>query len=396
MHVATFLIATASLVTLCPAVAASAEPRDRSEVPEDRSALPKEPGWREDFRVRRAPSPMPVSRWPRSGRYGTPQGRGTPPRTKETPCWIRDARPRALRARWVAGHREGRPYAASSPMPVSRWPRSGRHGTPRGRGTPPRRRKRSRAGFGMGDRAPSGRDRVAGWATARVAPTRPRRPCRFPDGLVRVGTGRHEGVGRHLARRQRSRAGFGMGDRAPSGRDRVAGWATARVAPTRPRRPCRFPDGLVRVGTGRHEGVGRHLARRQRSRAGFGMATARPPGAIGSRDGRPRGSPLRGPRRPCRFPDGLVRVGTDATRAWDATSHEGNEAVLDSACATARPPGAIGSRDGRPRGSPLRGLVAHAGFPRASFGSARDAYGQHRRAGVTGRSEAKPRWIVPG
>ena len=40
-----------------------------------------------------------------------------------------------------------------------------------------------------------------------------RRPCRFADGLVRVGTGRRKGVARHLARRQRSRAGFGMGDR---------------------------------------------------------------------------------------------------------------------------------------------------------------------------------------
>ena len=32
-------------------------------------------------------------------------------------------------------------------------------------------------------------------------------------GLVRVGTGRREGVGRHLVRRERSRAGFEMGDR---------------------------------------------------------------------------------------------------------------------------------------------------------------------------------------
>ena len=71
----------------------------------------------------------------------------------------------------------------------------------------------------------------SGWATARVAPTRAsapgcsvqgrryrarrarRRPCRFPDGLVRVGTGRRKGVARHLVRRKRSRAGFGMGDR---------------------------------------------------------------------------------------------------------------------------------------------------------------------------------------
>ena len=46
----------------------------------------------------------------------------------------------------------------------------------------------------------------------------------------------------------------------------------------------------------------------------------------------------------------------DAARAWYATSYEGNEAVLDSGWATARPSGAIGSRDGRPRGSPLRAL----------------------------------------
>ena len=89
------------------------------------------------------------------------------------------------------------------------------------------RRERSRAGFEMGDHAPAGRDRVAGWATARVAPTN-----LVADGLVRVGTGRRKDVGRHLARRERSRAGFEMGDRAPAGRDGVAGWASARVAPT--------------------------------------------------------------------------------------------------------------------------------------------------------------------
>ena len=175
------------------------------------------------------------------------------------------------------------------------------------------------------------------------------RPCRFPDGIVRVGTGRRKDVGRHLARRKRSRAGFGMGDGAPCGRDRVAptrasspscsgvgatlavahagfpmaSFGSARDAARawdatshegneavpdfdmgdregRPYaglvaepfgrrgdpcgRPCRFPDGLVRVGTGRRKDVGRHLARRKRSRAGF-------------RHGRPRGSPLRGPRR---------------------------------------------------------------------------------------------------
>ena len=36
-------------------------------------------------------------------------------------------------------------------------------------------------------------------------------------GLVWVGTGRHKGVGRHLARWKRSRAGFEMGDRKGRG-----------------------------------------------------------------------------------------------------------------------------------------------------------------------------------
>ena len=48
----------------------------------------------------------------------------------------------------------------------------------------------------------------------------------------------------------------------------------------------------------------------------------------------------------------------DAARTWDATSYEGNEAVLDFD---------MGDREGRPY------AVAHAGFPMASFGSARDA-----------------------
>ena len=100
-----------------------------------------------------------VSRRPRSGRHGTPQGRGTPPRTKETkPCWIRDGRPRGPRdgrprgsplrgprRRVVRGQGRplssptlSRPQGSPSPMPVSRRPRSGRYGTPQGRGTPPR------------------------------------------------------------------------------------------------------------------------------------------------------------------------------------------------------------------------------------------------------------------
>ena len=72
-------------------------------------------------------------------------------------------------------------------------------------------------------------------------------PTPFPDGLVRVGTRCRKGVGRHLVRRQRSRAGFEMGDRAPSGRDRVAGWATARVAPTRASSPSCWRVGATLV-----------------------------------------------------------------------------------------------------------------------------------------------------
>ena len=147
-----------------------------------------------------------------------------------------------------------------------------------------------------------------------------------------------------------------------------SGWATARVAPTRAssphcsgrrgdacRRPCR-------------------VSRRPRSgRYGTPQGRGTPPRMKGTkpcwiRDGRPRGSPLRGPRRRAvrgvgatlvvahaGFPMASFGSVRDAARAWDATSYEGNEAVLDSGWATARPPGAIGSRDGRPRGSPLRG-----------------------------------------
>ena len=244
---------------------------------------------------------MPDTRWPRSGRYGTPQGCGTPPRAKATePCRIRDGRPRGSRDGRPRGSRDGRPQGPIARYGPSGWARD------------------RVAGWATARVAGWATARVAGWATARVAPTglvaglfgrrgdACRRPCRFADGLVRVGTGRRKGVARRLARRQRSRAGFGMGDGAPFGRDRVAGWATARVAgwatarvagwatarvaPTglvaglfgrrgdACRRPCRFPDGLVRVGTGRRKGVARRLARRQRSRAGFGM---------GDRKGRP-------------------------------------------------------------------------------------------------------------
>ena len=123
------------------------------------------------------------------------------------------------------------------------------------------------------------------------------RPCRFPDGLVRVGTGRRKGVGRHLARRKRSRAGFEMGDRAPFGRDRVGEWATARVAPTRASSPScsgRRSDAIAPVG-------------RAVAHAGFPMASF-----------------------------GSVR---DAARVWDATSYEGTKPCW--------------IRDGRPQGSPL-------------------------------------------
>ena len=172
---------------------------------------------------------MPVSRWPRSGRYGTPQRSGTPPRTKETkPCWIRDGRP------------QGSPLRGPRRRVV--WYR--------GDAIAPVGRAVAHAGFPMASfgsvrdatrawhaTSYEGNEAVldSGWATARVAPTRAsspgcsvqgrryrarrarRRPCRFPDGLVRVGTGRHKGVARHLVRRERSRAGFGMGDRKGRG-----------------------------------------------------------------------------------------------------------------------------------------------------------------------------------
>ena len=98
----------------------------------------------------------------------------------------------------------------------------------------------------------------SGWATARVAPTRASspgcsgrsRPCRFPDGLV--------GSVRDAAR--------AWDATSYEGNETVldSGWATARVAPTRASspgcsgrsRPCRFPDSLVWIGTGRHKPAG--------------------------------------------------------------------------------------------------------------------------------------------
>ena len=215
----------------------------------------------------------------------------------------------------------------------------------------------SRAGFGMGDGAPCGRARVAGWATARVAPTR-----------ALFGS---DGTGRHLVRRKRSRAGFGMGGGAPCGRDRVAGWATARVAPTRAlSSPMPVSRGLVWVGRDATSCEGNEAV------LDSGWAAARPAGAIGSRDGRPRGSPLRGlVVARCRFPE--ASFGSDGTPP---------RAKETKPCWI---------RDGRPRGSPLRGpcptlVVAHAGFPRPRLGRYGTPQGRIRRR-WTGSRTPDPR-----
>ena len=186
----------------------------------------------------------------------------------------------------------------------------------------------------------------SGWATARVAPTRASSPscscrgdaCRrphagFPDGLVRVGRDATSGEG--------------------NGAVLDSGWATARVAPTRAsspscscrgdacRRPCRFPR-WPRSGRDATSGEGNGAV------LDSGWATARvAPTRASSPSCSCRGDACRRPH--AGFPDGLVRVGRDAT------SGEGNGAVLDSGWATARPLGAIGSWDGRPQGSPLPG-----------------------------------------
>ena len=151
------------------------------------------------------------------------------------------------------------------------------------------------------------------------------------------------------------------------------------------------------VGTGRRKGVGRHLVRTNEAVLDSGWATARvaptrasSPGCSGRRY-RAR----RARRRPCRFPDGLVGSVRDAARAWDATS-----------CERTKP---CWIRDGRPRGSPLRGprrravrgdaiapagrAVAHAGFPMASLGR----YGTPQGRGTPPRTnETKPCWIRDG
>ena len=107
-------------------------------------------------------SPMPV--FPTAS-FGSPRDAArawhATSREGTTPCRIRDGRPR--------GSRDGRPRGSplrglvaglfwrrgdpcGRPCRSSRRPRSGRHGTPRGRGTPPRAKERPRAGFGTGDR----------------------------------------------------------------------------------------------------------------------------------------------------------------------------------------------------------------------------------------------------
>ena len=148
---------------------------------------------------------------------------------------------------------------------------------------------------GWGDRAPCGRDRVAGWATARVAPTRASSPSCSGVGATLVVAHAGLPMASFGSVRDAARAwdvisyegneavlDSGWGDRAPCGRNRVAGWATARVAPTRASSPsC--------------SGVGATLAV---AHAGLPMASF-----------------------------GSVR---DAARAWDVISYEGNEAVLDS------------------------------------------------------------------
>ena len=181
------------------------------------------------------------------------------------PCWIRDGHGRDRVAGWATARVA--PTRASSPScwrvgatlvvaHAIRFPDVG--GTPRAT----RRRKRSRAGFEMGDRAPCGRDRVAGWATARVAPTRASSPSCWRvgatlvvahaiapagcEGLVWVGTGRQRAW--HATAYEGNEAvRIRDGDRAPSGRDRVAGWATARVAPTRASSPSCWRVGATLV-----------------------------------------------------------------------------------------------------------------------------------------------------
>ena len=155
------------------------------------------------------------------GSVRTPQGRGTPPRKKETkPCRIRDGRPRGSplrgpRRRVVRGRRGDacrRPRAhaiapagravAHAGFPMASF---GSVRTPQGRGTPPRKKEtkpcRIRDGRPRGSplrgplrRAVRGRRGDACRRPRYRARRARRRPRRFPDGLVRVGTERRKGV----------------------------------------------------------------------------------------------------------------------------------------------------------------------------------------------------------
>ena len=250
----------------------------------------------------------------------------------------------------------------------------------------------------------------SGWATARVAPTRAsspscsrrgdacRRPWWFPDGLVRVGTDAARARDA-TAYEGRSRAGFGMGDR--EGRPYAGSSPSCSRRGDACRRPWWFADGLVRVGTDAARAWDATSYEGNEAVLDSGWATARvAPTRASSPSCSRRGDAC---RRPWWFPDGLVRVGTDAARARDATSYEGTKPCW--------------IRDGRPRGSPLRGprrrvvrvgatlVVAHACrrlqgapspmpvSPMASFGSVRTPQGR----GTPPRTkETKPCWIRDG
>ena len=197
-------------------------------------------------------------------------------------------RSKRSRGGFEMGDRKGRPYRASSPscsrrgdacLPDAGFPTASfgsvRDAT-RAWDAHLVRSKGSRAGFGMGDRE----GRPYAGLVAELFGCRGdacRRPCRFPTASF--------GSARDATRAWHATSYEGYEAVLDSG------WATARVAPTRAsspscsgrrgdacRRPCRIPDGLVWVGTGRRKGVARHLVRRIRSRAGFGM---------GDRKGRP-------------------------------------------------------------------------------------------------------------
>ena len=214
-----------------------------------------------------------------------------------------------------------------------------------------------REGRGMGDR--EGRPYaglVAGLFGCRGDACR--RPCRFPHGLVWVGTDAARAW--HATSYEGNEAVLDSGWATA----RVAGWATARVAPTRASSPgcsgvgatlvvahARFPDGLVRVGTDATRAWNATSYEGNEAVLDSGWATARVAGWATARVAgwaTARVAPTRASSPGCsgvgatlvvahaRFPDGLVRVGTGAARAWHATSYEGNEAVPDSGWATAR------------------------------------------------------------